>query len=135
LEYRRGGHSLLLRPAPFTPDLATITADALAGEVVLVEDVRARPGRLADYHAALGSEHLPMAETRGLRLLGAYEHALVPNAGMNLWALRGWHDWQRLMETEPDDAELAAWTERQGEWLADIDGFLVVAPPAEALRT
>ena len=135
LEYRRGGHSMLLRPAPFTPDLATITADALAGEVVLVEDVRTRPGRMADYHAALASELLPVAEARGLRLLGAYEHALVPNTGMNLWALRGWDDWQRLMETEPDDAELAAWTERQGEWLADIDGFLVVAPPAEALRT
>jgi len=135
LEYRRGGHSMLLRPASFSPDLAAITTGALAGEVVLVEDVRSLPGRMGDYHAALAAELLPRAEARGLRLLGAYEHALVPNTGVNLWALRGWDHWQTLMEAEPDDAELRAWTERQGEWLADIDGFLVAAPPAEALRT
>ena len=90
---------------------------------------------MADYHAALHDEYVPLAEARGLRLLGAYEHALVPNAGINLWALRGWEHWQSLMEAEPEDRELAAWTMRQGEWLADIDGFLVAAPPEKALRT
>ena len=39
------------------------------------------------------------------------------------------------MEAEPDDTELRAWTDRQGEWLADIDGFLVAVPPSGALRT
>ncbi|MFA5885540.1 MAG: hypothetical protein WDA60_16945 [Acidimicrobiia bacterium] len=135
LEYRRGGHSMLLRPAAFSPDLAAIAVGDLAGEVVLHEDVRSLPGRMAEYHDALHTELLPLAEARGLRLLGAYEHALLPNTGMNLWALRGWDHWQALMEAEPDDAELQAWTDRQGEWLADIDGFLVVAPPAVALRT
>jgi hypothetical protein len=135
LEYRVGGHSALLRPAPFCPDLATITADGIAGEVILHEDVRSRPGQMAAYHEALHSEFLPLAEARGLRLLGAYEHALVPNAGLNLWVLRGWEHWQGLMEAEPADAEWQAWTLRQGEWLADIDGFLVVPPPTGALRT
>ena len=49
--------------------------------------------------------------------------------------LPSWEHWRSLMEGEPDDRELAAWTLRQGEWLADIDGFLVAVPPAEALRT
>ena len=87
------------------------------------------------YHDALQSEFVPLAEARGLRLVGAYEHALLPNTGMNLWALQGWDHWQTLMESEPTDAELQAWTVRQGEWLADIDGFLVVLTPREALRT
>jgi len=135
LDYRKGGHSMLLRAAPFSPDVATIAAEAIAGEIVLHEDVRSLPGRMADYHTALQSEYLPLAEARGLRLLGAYEHALLPNIGLNLWVLRDWAHWQTLMESEPDDAELAAWTDRQGEWLADIDGFLVAVPPAGALRT
>jgi hypothetical protein len=135
LDYRKGGHSMLLRAASFSPDVASITADAISGDVILHEDVRSLPGRMADYHAALQSEYLPLAEARGLRLLGVYEHALLPNTGMNLWALRDWPHWQTLMESEPDDAELAAWTDRQGEWLADIDGFLVAVPPSGALRT
>jgi hypothetical protein len=135
LDYRKRGHSMLLRAAPFSPDVASIAADGIGGDVILHEDVRSLPGRMADYHAALLSEYLPLAEARGLRLLGAYEHALVPNLGMNLWALRDWPHWQSLMESEPDDAELAAWTVRQGEWLADIDGFLVAVPPSGALRT
>lgn len=135
LEYRLGGHSALLRPAPFSPDLATIIRDEITGEVLLHEDVRSLPGRMGAYHAALHSEFLPLAEARGLRLVGAYEHALVPNTGLNLWALQGWDHWQTLMESEPTDGELKAWTVRQGEWLADLDGFLVVPPPREALRT
>ena len=125
----------MLRPAPFSPDLATIVRDDITGDVVLHEDVRSRPGQMGAYHEALHTELLPLAEARGLRLVGAYEHALRPNIGLNLWALQGWDHWHTLMEAEPTDAEWQAWTVRQGEWLADIDGFLVVPPPQEALRT
>jgi hypothetical protein len=135
LEYRRGGHSMLLVPAPFSPDRAGMAAAGAAPEVILHEDVRARPGLLPAYHEALASEFLPLAEARGMRLLGAYRHALVPNLGVNVWALQGWDHWRALMEAEPEDAELRTWTDRQGTWLADLDGFLVVAPPGEALRT
>lgn len=135
LAYRHGGRSQLLRPAPFAPDLAAIQAGGIAGELILHEDVRSLPGRMTAYHAALRDEYVPLAHARGLRLLGAYEHALVPNTGINLWALASWEQWRSLMEAEPADTELAAWTLRQGEWLADIDGFLVAVPPAEALRT
>jgi len=135
LEYRQGGRSMLLHPAPFSPDLAAIRAERISGDLILHEDVRSRPGRMGDYHAALQREYLPLAQARGLRLLGAYEHALVPNTGVNLWALPSWKHWQLLMEAETDDRELAQWTVRQGEWLADLDGFLVAAPPVVALRT
>jgi hypothetical protein len=138
LDHRRSGQSTLLEPAPWSPDLAALraaAADGRAPEVVLHEDVRSRPGQLAAYHDALGSEGVPLLEARGLRLLGAYRHALVPNLGINLWALDGWDRWQALMEAEPDDAELQAWTDRQGTWLVDLDGFLVAPPPEQALRT
>jgi hypothetical protein len=135
LELRTSGHTMLLEPAPCSPDLATITAAALAPEVVLHEDVRSRPGLMGEYHRALEAELVPLAEARGLRLLGAYRHALVPNIGVNLWALPDWDHWRALMEAEPDDPEMRAWTERQAAWLADLDGFLVVPPPAMALRT
>lgn len=135
LEYRRGGHAMLLRPAPFSPDLAAITAGEITGDVVLHEDVRSRPGCMRDYHAALQAEHLPLAEALGLRLLGAYEHALVPNVGLNHWALRDWDQWQALMEQGAESSRMNAWNERWSAWLTDIDSFIVAAPPSTALRT
>jgi hypothetical protein len=135
LEYRHRGHSMLLRAAPFSPALETVLAAGITGDIILHEDVRSLPGKMGDYHAALRDEYLPLAESRGLRLLGAYEHAILPNTGLNLWVLRDWAHWQTLMEEEPADDELREWTERQGEWLADIDGFLVATPPSGALRT
>ncbi len=90
---------------------------------------------MADYHAALESEYLPLAEARGMRLLGAYEHTLIPNVGVNLWAIDTWERWQTAMEAEPTDTAIREWSDRQGEWLEDIDGFLVAVPPAGALRT
>jgi hypothetical protein len=135
LELRQRGHSALLRAAAFSPDLARIRAERIAGEVILHEDVRALPGRMAAYHEALASRYLPLAEKRGLRLLGAYSHALVPDVGLNLWVLRGWDHWRELMESELRDAELRAWTDGLGGWLEDLDGFLVVPPPQGALRT
>jgi len=135
LEYRRGGHTMLLRPAPFCPDLAAIVANDIATEVILHEDVRSKPGRMRDYHAALQAEYLPVAEALGLRLLGAYEHAFRPNVGLNLWALRDWDHWQASMEQPAGSATTRAWNERQAELLADIDSFVVVAPPSTALRT
>jgi hypothetical protein len=39
------------------------------------------------------------------------------------------------MEAEPRDAEWRAWQDGLGEWLDDLDGFLVVPPPEGALRT
>ena len=124
-----------LRPASFSPDVATIVADDITGDVILHEDVRSLPGRMGDYHAALQSEYLPLAEARGLRLLGAYEHALMPEHRPQPLGAARLGPLAELMESEPDDAELRAWTDRQGEWLADIDGFLVASPPSGALRT
>jgi len=135
LEYRQRGRSMLLRAAPFSPDIAEIRANGIEGGVVLHEDVRSRPGRMADYHAALRDELLPLAHARGLQLLGAYEHAIVPNVGLNLWVLRDFEHWKDWMEAQPADRALATWSERSREWLADIDGFLLATPPSGALRT
>jgi hypothetical protein len=131
LEYRQRGTAALLSPAAFSPALRAVEP----GELFLYEDVRARPGYLGAYHAALRSEYLPVAEKRGLRLFGAFRHALVPNAGINLWALRGWDHWRELMETEYTDPAYGAWLERCAALLEDLDGYNLVAPPAQPLRT
>ena len=115
--------------------MAENSAEVVTGDVILHEDVLALPGRLSSYHAALAAEFLPLAEKRGLRLLGAYAHALQPGTALNLWVLRDWDHWRELMEATPGDAELRAWNQRLGEWLEDLDGFLAVRPPGTALRT
>jgi hypothetical protein len=135
LDFRRGGHSLLLRPAAFAPNVATIRSAAIVGDVVLCENVRSKPGRMAAYHEALATTFAPLAEAHGLRLVGAYEHAIVPNSGLNLWAIAGWDEWKTLMQRTAAGGELREWNRNLGEWLADLDGFLIVRPPTEALRT
>jgi hypothetical protein len=135
IEYRQRGHSMLLKPTAFSPDLAENSAEVVAGDVILHEDVRALPGRLPAYHAALAAEFLPLAEKRGLRLLVAYANALQPGTGLNLWVLRDWDHWRELMEATQGDAELRAWNQQLGAWLEDLDGFLAVRPPGTALRT
>jgi hypothetical protein len=133
LDFRRGGHSLLLRPAACAPELTAVREEAITGDVVLCENVQARPARMAAYHDALASTFVPMAEARGVRLLGAYEHVLVPNIGLNLWVIPGWDEWKNLMRDS--DPDLRAWNRGLSEWLKDLDGFLIVPPPTEALRT
>jgi hypothetical protein len=134
LDFRRGGHSMLLRPAPWCPDVATIRSEGLGGDVILYQAVRSRPGCMAAYHDALASRYISSAEAHGLRLLGAYEHVIVPNTGMNLWALPGWDEWKRLL-AGGDASPMRAWSAGVEEWLADLDSFVIVPPPAEALRT
>ena len=55
---------------------------------------------------------------------------------MNLWQLRGgWELWSELMESELSDPGVQKWRARSREWLHDIDGYALVAPPAQPLRT
>jgi hypothetical protein len=132
LDYRQHGTATLLEPAaapnPGNPETRA--------EVYLYEDVRSRPGALAAYHEALVHEHLPVAESLGISLFGAFRCSLRPNSGINLWALRGgWDLWRELIEGELSHPGLVKWALRSREWLEDIDGYALAAPPAQALRT
>jgi hypothetical protein len=149
LDFRRHGHASVLVPAAFSPGAAALSAGATlrsagatlqgagtpAPQVILHEEVKARPGKLGAYHAALQSRFLPIAAKHGLALVGAYSNAYVPNTGVNLWALRDWAHWKTLLESESADIERGAWTAGLGEWLEDLDGFCVVPPPEGVLRT
>jgi len=135
LEYRKRGRSALLQPTAYSPDAAALRARSPAPQVILYEDVKAKPGGLGAYHDALERSGLALLEKRGLSLVGAYAHALLPDVGVNLWALRDWAAWRELMVSEPGDTERRAWTDGLGEWLVDLDGFLIVPPPEALLRT
>jgi hypothetical protein len=131
LEYRQRGTATLLEPAAPGPERREARA-----QICLYEDVRSRPGLLPAYHEALASEYLPVAESRGLTLFGAFRCALRPNTGVNLWELRGgWDHWRELMESELSHPGAQKWLARSREWLADIDGYALAAPSAQALRT
>ena len=131
LAYRQHGHALLLTPAAFSPESPRVEPE----QVFLYEDVRTKPGGIDAYHAALRDEYLPVAQKRGLRLFGAYAHALRPNTAVNLWALDGWDHWCELMETEDADPGAQAWLGRCAELLDDLDAYVLAVPPAVNLRT
>src|SRR5262249_19417819 len=119
LAWRSGGVSSLLVPSNFTPTGAELAAAGNSGQVYLVERLRTRPGGLDAYHAALGSEHLAVAATRGQRLAGAYADALRPNCGLNLWSFESWEHLRDVIATESTDAGARAWRRRCRELLED----------------
>jgi hypothetical protein len=133
LAWRQRGSAALLEPA--LPASARAAAGGPPAAVVLCQGVRARPRALGAYHAALEQEYLPVAEARGLRLLGAFRHALRPNQGLNLWALRDFEHWRECMESEASDPGERGWLERCAEWLEDVDAHLLAAPPEARLGT
>ena len=74
---------------------------ASPADVVLREDVRSMPGRMADVPRGAAVRVRPLAEARGLRLLGAYEHAVVPNTRHSTSGrCASWEHWKTLMEAE-----------------------------------
>lgn len=135
LAWRSGGQSALLIPSAFTPTVADLRAAGTSGEVVLYENIQSRPGQMAAYHAALRAEQLPRAEAKGIRLMGAYRHALRPNVGVNLWLLRDWEQCAEALESELAFPGGQAWLDRCGELLEDSEGWLLAAPPEGLLRT
>lgn len=133
LEYRQRGSATLLEPALTVPGARATGGPA---PIWLYEDVRSKPGALGAYHDALAREYLPIAESLGLGLFGAFRCVLRPNTGIQLWELRGgWDRWRAWIEAELTHAGLRQWTERSREWLVEIDGYALAAPPAQALRT
>jgi len=132
LEWRRGGESALLVPAG-----AAVEAPAAAGDapVLLVEEVRARPGGLSAYHAALADVYRPVAAARGQLLAGAFANVLRPNAGLNLWRFAGWEVCRDVIATEATDAAARAWRRRCRDWLEESRGWLLAPPPQRLLRT
>jgi hypothetical protein len=135
LAWRSGGHSALLVPTAYTPTVAQLKAAGAPGDVFIYEDVKALPDKLGDYHAALEREYLPLAKAQGIALVGAYAHAIKPNVGVNLWALRDWDHYARTMEWLTSDPGAAGWQKSCRALLETSEGWILAAPPAQALRT
>ena len=130
LDYRQRGIATLLEP------VFPAAVHDPGGSIYVYEDVRSKPGALGAYHEAIAGEYLPVADSLGLALFGAFRCVLRPNTGINLWALRGgWDRWRELIEAEFSHPGLRKWLERSREWIEEIDGYALAAPPAQALRT
>jgi len=133
--WRSGGESMLLEGASFSPTVEQIKARNLSGNVILQEYVQTKPGGMDAYHQAVQSEYLPLAESRGMRLLGAYRHGVAPNKAMNLWAVDGWPQISEIMESEAQHPGVKQWNQRLTELTDDIYSWLLAPPPEGALRT
>jgi hypothetical protein len=135
LAWRSGGRCALLAPTAYTSTFAQQRAAGVGGPVVICEDVKALPGRLNDYHVALETDYVPLAASQDIKLMGAYRHAIRPNIGLNLWALRDWDHYAETMEWMAVDAGLKSWRGRCRDLLENSEGRILAAPPTHVLRT
>jgi hypothetical protein len=134
LAWRSGGKSSLLAPTPFSPSLAEFNAAGPA-HVFVYENVQTLPGKMAEYHAAMRSEYLPRAAEHGIRLMGAYEHAIRPNVGVNLWAFRDLDHWGRAMEDHYTQPAIQAWYRRCRDLLENLEGWTLINAPQRTIGT
>ncbi len=135
LEWRSGGVSDLLAPSSFSPDRDQRQARGIDGPLVQLERVKTKKGTMSEYHEALESEYVPLAEAREMKLMGAYRHAIRPNEGLNLWYLQGWDHAREIWESDLTDASVQRWRQREGELLEHLRGHIIVTPPERGLRT
>jgi hypothetical protein len=135
LEWRSGGRATLLVPSILTAQPAQLRNGAAEGAVFLYERLVSRPGELEGYHALLQDSYLPAAEGKGLRLFGAYAHALQPNIGVNLWMMRDFVHYAQIMDWLANDRTALKLVARCRTKLTDCDGWVLCVPPRQRLRT
>lgn len=128
LRLRSGGASHMVTLAGGDP------SDALRYPACLLDVTRARPGRRADFHAAVAETLAPLNQTRDIRLLASFDDLLAPTQAFTLWGLPDW-DRQPMPFTAADGAEAAAWFEQLDELVEDSYGFLLAPAPKTRLGT
>ena len=108
-KWRTGGFDRMLIPGEGSPTISDLRRTGVKGGVFLHEIVEVAPGRADDYTAQVISRYLPIAERRGMQLVGSWRSAFRNTEAVNIWALRDWDHWIELRATASTDTEVQAW--------------------------
>lgn len=135
--YEMWRHSLRVRTGGASHVVTVVAGDPAGAQdhpACLLDVTRVRPGRRADFHAAVGETLAPLNATRDIRLLASFDDVLVPTHAFTLWALPDW-DRQQMPFTAADGPEAAGWFARLDELVEDSYGFLLAPAPKTRLGT
>lgn len=129
--FRKRAWSQVLIGAAFSPTLDTLLEGGVSGTAYGFTRYAVQPGKVDAFLPAL-ERRARLDETRGRRLVGAYEVAFTNDAAYAIWVhddLVAAGEYQRLL---PEDAEVAAWQRSVQDVLTastEVWGFATPASP------
>jgi hypothetical protein len=133
--YRSGGVDRILRPAPWAPTITDLVDGGMRAECYVHEMVKLRPGAADEYLQLLGEDGADVHGLLGLRILGAFENALVGGTEcLVLWAADRFENWTGFERDQPSDARMASWRRRTSDLVVDWERVLLVEAPLSPLR-
>jgi hypothetical protein len=134
--FRNSGIDRLLIPAPWTRTIEQLCADGVTGETYAHEFVQVQPGRAWEYLELVRHEGMPVHETYGWQLAGAFATAMRNDSEVLLiWAIPTWEQWAELEKAQYRDAALVKWRARASDIANDWERVLLVDAPLSPLRT
>jgi len=135
-EFRRGGFDRLVRPAPWSPTIAELTADGVRGECYAHELVRLRPGTTAEFLDLVRHEAVALHRAEGLEPVGAFSTLMVDDDEcLLLWAVPTWAAWADYEEALLGDGALATWVRDSRRLVTGRHRILLVDGPLSPMRT
>jgi len=135
-QYRTGGVTRRLEPAPWTRTIAELCADGVRGEGYMHDQIKVGQGKAHDYLELVAERAVPVHEKFGWVLAGAWTTAMSNESEcMLLWAIPTWEQWSECEKARRKDDGLKAWWKKSYEWTTDITRFLLVDSPLCPFRT
>jgi hypothetical protein len=129
LRHRSGGFDRILEPAPYCPTRDQVISQKIKGMACLQEIATVLPGKADDYLQAVKSDWLPIAEQRGMRLIGAYRTAMRDTEAVLLWSFPTFAAYTRHLSDYGFARETQSWAEWARKWRTDYRETLLVPSP------
>jgi hypothetical protein len=123
---RSGGFDRILEPAPWSPTRDELIARGVRGLAFLQEIATVLSGAADAYLDAVAGEWRPVAERRGLTLVGAWRTAMRDTEAVLLWGFATLRDYTRHLADFRAAAETRAWAERARTWRTGYRETLLV---------
>ena len=134
-QYRSGGITRRLEPAPWTRTIAELCADGVRGEGYAHDQITVEQGRAHDFLELVAERAVPAYEKFGWVLAGAWTTAMSNESEcMLLWAMPTWEQWAECEKARRKDDRLMAWWRQSYAWTRSYCRFLLVDSPLSPMR-
>src|SRR5207247_4253766 len=119
---RSGGFDVVLGPARYGPTRDELIERSVGGRACRQEIATLRAGTAEEYLDAVATRWLPVAERRGLRLIGAYRTAMRDTEAVFLWSVPTFDVFTGHLAAR----ETREWNDEARAWRTDYRETLLV---------
>ncbi len=134
--YRSGGVTRRLQPAPWTRTIGELLADGVRGEGYCYDQITVQQGRAHDFLELTRDRAAPAYGKFGWILAGAWTTAMSNDSECwLLWAMPTWEQWAECEKARRTDKGLTEWWSAAYPHTTGVTRFLLVDAPLSPMRT